>query len=160
MPNLSAYTSHLSLLPLLNCIFPENAKLQLNLTPEIWQVSTIPYAATLSQLPIHCLRNCFLLSLLDFLLHIFDYVAWESSDSEWVKSIDSSVSDFYSDDYTYFSFQHFPFLLFLVLRNFKSFTTQQALHSVKKTAENKRFPTASYKGTQALTLLEPAGVGH
>ena len=51
-------------------------------------------------------------SLLDELLsylptrfpsHIFDYVEYDSSDNESVKSIDSSVSAFYSDDSTYFS---------------------------------------------------------
>ena len=36
--------------------------------------------------------------------HIFDYIAYEhSSDEESVHSIDSFVSEFYSDDSTYFS---------------------------------------------------------
>ena len=35
--------------------------------------------------------------------HIFDYISYESSDSESVRSIDSSVSEFYSDDSTCFS---------------------------------------------------------
>ena len=35
--------------------------------------------------------------------HIFDYIAYESSNAESVRSIDSSVSAFYSEDSTYFS---------------------------------------------------------
>ena len=38
-----------------------------------------------------------------FLPHIFDYFAYESSDAESVRSIDSSTCAFYSDDSTYFS---------------------------------------------------------
>ena len=38
-----------------------------------------------------------------FSSQIFDYIAYENSDAESVRSIDSSDSAFYSDDPTYFS---------------------------------------------------------
>ena len=66
---------------------------------------------------------------------IFDYIANEDPDRQSVHSIDSSVSSFYSDDSTYFSWVIFTSLLILFFAT-PRFLPQRRVQDGKKTAED------------------------
>ena len=91
--------------------YPINPKLHVNKKSSLQvHFGSKAMASVYELLCHHCLRNNDpeleeLLSYLParFPLHISDYIAYESFDNESVRSIDSSISSFCSDDSTYFS---------------------------------------------------------
>ena len=96
--------------------------------------------------------------------HIFDYIAYEhSSDEESVHSIDSSVSEFYSDDSTYFS-QIFFTLLYIFFMQLQGFYHKDGStrHTKGPPAENDRRPARRARGpiwleTHPRRRVPPAG---
>ena len=70
--------------------------------------------------------------------HIFDYIAYEnSSDEESVHSVDSSVSEFYSDDSTYFCYIFYT-LLCIFFMQLQILPQGQAQDGIKKAAGRER----------------------
>ena len=91
------------------------------------------------------LRRITRLSPTRFLSHIFDYIVYEhSSDEESVHSIDSSVSEFYSDDSTYFS--EIFYTLLCIFYATPNFTTRTGTGRYKKRppVENDRRPVPAF----------------
>ena len=103
LPILSVSASLLNLLIIITFFLPRKVIFKLNLVPELWRVCTNFYAIILTN------NDPVLKELLSYLptrfsSQIFDYIGQEhSSVDESVRSFESSVSAFYSDDSTYFS---------------------------------------------------------
>ena len=78
--------------------------------------------------------------------HIFDYIAYEhSSDEESVHSIDSSVSEFYSDDSTSFLRYFIPYFVFLFMQ-LQNSLPQGRWHTKYKRAAGRQQLTTRKKG--------------
>ena len=91
-----------------------------------------------------------------FPLHIFDYIAYEISDNESVRSVDSSVSVFYSNVSIYFS-------QVVLLLNIFSYATPSFYHTDRhKTVKKGRRPRTTddpKEGPKTLQFKEPTGRG-
>ena len=83
--------------------------------------------------------------------HVFDYIAYQSSDNESYISIDSSDFAFYSDDWNYFSWIFFTSTFLFFFLQTQDIPRQQAIYKTKgPLAENDQWPWRRPEGLRAL----------